>query len=391
MNGKYALPLLYLVSLFLLLFAYKRPSFGIEFLFVSLSLIAIYETIVWFVVPTRFQVERKLSKTRMPTMDSLQVEVILEWNAKFHLPLRWLKMEDSLPARLDVRKVTEEEIVFPMRSQRAVFRYRLVDLQRGGYHFQTVNVYMGDGLGLVTRLVEVPVSNHLIVYPRALNGPLPAPKSMGDGTFHMASLSKDEGEQVIGARPYRHGDRMQKIHWGASARTGALVTKEFETNLMQDEYLLLVADEEEYSHHPAAFEIALSLVARYFERWRNSGRSSQFWALGEKVHSFSCDHGHFNMRALDYLAIVSPEKTDMRKLRDTLTTIPKSARVDLIAFRPAASLTPWLELARSKKWQSHLWFADPQMMKEVQKEDSVMAMIGQLGLRVHFYRGEAES
>lgn len=324
-------------------------------------------------------------------MDSLDVDLIVEWETNFRLTVPWLKVDDSLPTSLNVRKIIMEDTFFPLRQQRAIFHYRLEELPRGGYHFQTVNVLMGDALGLITRRIQVPLSHHVMVYPRALHQKIPMPILKREGTLRMASLPKDEGDQVIGARPYQHGDRMQKIHWGASARTGTLVTKEFEHSFMNDDYLLLLADDAEFGVHTEAFEHALSLVASYFEWWQKLSRSSQFWLIGEKIHTFSCDHGHLNTRALDWLAMVQPEKTDLRIIRDAMATIPKSARVDLVACRPSAELTIWLEWARTKKWQLHLWLSSDQVRKDHPHEDSVMANISQMGIPFDFYGGGVES
>ena len=387
MNGKLALPFLYLVSISLFLLAYQKPSFGIEFLSVAMSGLAIYETAVWFAVPTRFRVERKLSQSRLQAMDTLKVEVLLEWDRKFNFPLPWLKIEEILPSRLMVRQMTENTIKFPWWQRQARFTYQLSELPRGYYHLQFLDVHVGDALGLVTRTLRLPVVHRLVVYPRALNRRLDDPHRVGNGVQHRERLSHDEGDQVMGARPYRDGDRMQKIHWAATARRGTLVSKEFEPTFAQENFLLLVADQKGFGNDSIAFETALSLVVTYFEKWRQSSHPCQFWLLGAHAHQFVLGKGSKNSRILEFLAMAQPEETDLVRYRDLFASIPAYSQVELIVYEGSSELKTFMEWAQSKKWKVKLWFAGSVSSKVHAQDEVVTRWIRQTGVSVDFFEG----
>ena len=387
MNGKFALPFLYLVTISLFFLAYQKPSFGVEFLSVAMSGLAVYETAVWFTVPTRFRAKRTLSQSRLQTMDTLKVEVVLEWDRKFNLPLPWLKIEEILPSRLMVRQVTEDTIKFPWWQRQAQFAYRLNDLPRGYYHLQFLDVHVGDALGLVTRTFRLPVDHRVVVYPRALNRRLDDPRRVGNGVLHRDRLSHDEGDQVMGARPYRDGDRMQKIHWAATARRGELVSKEFEPTFAQESFVLLVADQKGFGNDPLAFETALSLGVTYFEKWRQSSHPCQFWVLGAKAHQFALGKGSKNSRVLEFLAMAQPEETDLIRYHDLFSSIPTYSQVELIAYEGSSELQTFMKWAQLKKWQVKFWFAGS-VSSNVHAQDEVLTKwIRQTGVAVDFFEG----
>ena len=60
-------------------------------------------------------------------------------------------------------------------------------------------------------------------------GPLPfvRPSTTTDRALHSAPR-RGQGPEYLGIREYRSGDSMRHVHWASTARTGALMVREFE-------------------------------------------------------------------------------------------------------------------------------------------------------------------
>ena len=391
MRGKLALSLFYLVSVVLYLFVHIKPSFGIEFLFVAISTLAVYETGVWIAVPTRFRAARTFSKHRLQAMDSLQVTVRVTWEAKFKLPLPWLKFKEILPPTLQARRIVEDDIRFPWRLRQAEFSYRLNNLPRGYYHFSSLEVVMGDAFGLMTKTVQVLGADPLIVYPRALDIHFEEARGKTEGVLRPSGLPIDQGTQVMGTRPYRHGDHAQKIHWAATARTGFLVSKEYEPINHPQCYLLLYADEEGFGRDPSAFETALSLVVAHLERWQTRRLSCQFWSLGKKVHQFVVGSGKSNTRALDYLAMAGADAklSDLFRQRERLAAIPAYSKVELVTHKGAnAMINAFIKMGLMKKWDVKIWIATPESRENQAEMNSIVQWLQAAHVPVRFFGGQ---
>jgi uncharacterized protein (DUF58 family) len=98
--------------------------------------------------------------------------------------------------------------------------------RRGVCRFDALDLTSSAPFGIFRRAGRVPAPASYLVYPevRALssldfldhNRNMPSPRTRAG-----------YGSEVIGARPYRHGDSPRHIHWRATARSRELISKEF--------------------------------------------------------------------------------------------------------------------------------------------------------------------
>jgi uncharacterized protein (DUF58 family) len=167
---------------------------------------------------------------------SIEVKVAVRNAGRLAVP--WLLLEDSLPraaltesphhikaegARLAVARLTPGET--------KVFTYRVQFLMRGYYQLGPLLVETGDVFGLHRRFRVMTEPSFAQVPPRimALEGyNLSSRRPIGE--IRLAHRLFEDPTRVLGVRPYQHGDPLNRIHWRATARTGQLQSREYESS-----------------------------------------------------------------------------------------------------------------------------------------------------------------
>ena len=171
----------------------------------------------------------------------LRVEIV---NAK-PLPLPWLRVDDAIPASLNMtsQQLEEDEsgtmrrlvTVLSLRwYERVIRRYRIRATQRGVWSLGPAQLRSGDIFGFdIRRLIdETPAT--VLVFPRivpvtALG--LPARYPLGD--LQTPRRVVEDPLRLMGVREYVQGDNFRHIHWKATARNQSLQTKLFDPSSSQ--------------------------------------------------------------------------------------------------------------------------------------------------------------
>lgn len=181
---------------------------------------------------------RRFSRRRVSFGEPVELEIEIV-NRKI-LPLAWLEIEDEAPKALPIPR---GQLLPSHKAGRAILgnlialrpfervrrRYVLPCQTRGEHVFGPVRLRTGDLFGLVSRELDLPESQSLIVYPRVVplaKLGLPARQPLGD--LRSRSWLFEDPSRFIGARELRPGDSSRRIHWGASARSQRLQVKVFE-------------------------------------------------------------------------------------------------------------------------------------------------------------------
>src|SRR5437660_4780524 len=205
-------------------------------------------------------------------------------NHKF-LPLPWLKVENKIVPPLAVlskktfrlqneRRDTLAGTWLLWSFQRVTRQYRMRCQERGFHRFGPVRLRSSDPFGWLEGEVTAPALESLVVYP--LIAPLEA---LGLSSVHPLGEHSttrrllEDPLQVAGVRDYVLGDDPRRIHWKATARTGALRSKVYETPALRR--LLLLLDVWNYSEaaggtDPEIQELTIAVAA-----------SLGMWALDE--------------------------------------------------------------------------------------------------------------
>ncbi len=198
---------------------------------------------------TRLEYKRRLSTNRVFFGDELQLEIEIV-NQKA-LPLPWIRIEDQIPADVELLKgsITPSDEANRLNLvnllslnwyHRVRRRYPIRCLQRGCFAFGPARIRSGDLFGVFNREMYIKRVDYLMVYPRMV--PLeklgiPSKQPMGDIRTRRHIFPDPTLTQ--GVREYRSGDSLKQIHWKASARMRELQTKVYETTTTVDMGLFL--------------------------------------------------------------------------------------------------------------------------------------------------------
>jgi uncharacterized protein (DUF58 family) len=193
--------------------------------------------------------ERRLSEQRV--FPGEEVTLTLRVVNRKLLPLPWIEIRDEMAAALaapftgtaagtgrDSSAEAAERPGFVALSRStslhwysaATFTHRLNSSARGYYPLGPLSVTSGDIFGLHSRSRAQPDIDHLVVYPRTYalaELGIPSLSPLGDAKSELRVF--DDPSRLMGVREYVPGDSPRRIHWKASARSGALQVKLFES------------------------------------------------------------------------------------------------------------------------------------------------------------------
>jgi uncharacterized protein (DUF58 family) len=188
---------------------------------------------------------RRLSETRAFLGET--VELILEMRNRKFLPITWLLAVDIFPLALpmedpqgipSVRQIKLNQTtnlgefttfwslgVF----QRLTRRFTVHCTERGYHSYGPVTLSTGDGFGMFSRKGTLPQQNRLIVYPRLYTVAelrLPAKNPFGERRAEEHLF--EDPLRTAGIRDWQPADGLKRVHWKATARHQAMLSRLYE-------------------------------------------------------------------------------------------------------------------------------------------------------------------
>jgi uncharacterized protein (DUF58 family) len=185
------------------------------------------------------------------------------------LPVPWVLLEDLLgkaalaqrPPRLTVQG--KRLLIALLRAgKEATLRYRVVPQMRGYYRLGPVLLETGDLFGLHRRFRIEGEPSYLLVYPRMvpLGGyDIASRRPIGD--VRLTHRLYEDPTRIAGVRPYQAGDPLNRVHWGATARTGQLHSKVYEPSTLSGATVLLDFHEGGYHRQGEPYRSELAVTA----------------------------------------------------------------------------------------------------------------------------------
>ncbi|MEW5868818.1 MAG: DUF58 domain-containing protein [Chloroflexota bacterium] len=170
-----------------------------------------------------------------------KIEVRIEVENRKFLPLPWLRVQDLLPSAVGPE---EDNLLKPTHSpelgllvslfslrwyERDRRAYTLLLRKRGIYRMGPATIDSGDLFGLFEQVQEREAHDYLTVFPEPLpfqSLRLPTGDPFGDQRARRRLF--EDPNQPMGVRDYQPDDDFRRIHWPATARTGALQVKVFQ-------------------------------------------------------------------------------------------------------------------------------------------------------------------
>jgi uncharacterized protein (DUF58 family) len=275
----------------------------------------------------------------------------------------------------------------PDYRRRGEVVYETAPLKRGRYRFQTTECSTRDIFGLFEHNGQFEEALELQVLPRmiALRDWQLLRRSQR-GVFQHTFTSKwaKETTQIDGVREYIHGDRLSRVHWNATAKTGQWKSKEFEREALPR--IVFVLDRNASAFRSAdQFELAVSVAASLLELVVQRGMPVGFVSAGRKPGWYGADRtpvsreevlrhlvdveadgtvplGHWIAETADHfepgvqIVVVSPQADEQlahafaaveaRKMIPSLIHIGEAVPTD----EQQRKLRQWQHLSRTKQW-----------------------------------------
>jgi uncharacterized protein (DUF58 family) len=112
------------------------------------------------------------------------------------------------------------------KNRPAQLIYQTTCHRRGLHHFSPTPLFSKGPFGFFGSRRTLPASGEVLVYPQYY--PLKRIRLLENKGFAGKHVVRPgAGSEVIGAREYRSGDSLRRVHWRSTARLGSLVVKEF--------------------------------------------------------------------------------------------------------------------------------------------------------------------
>lgn len=245
---------------FILLLLLVALFFRVEFFFTILYFVAAIYLLsrLWMRGAARQLQGARHFVDRAFTDDRVAVRLTIRNNGP--LPLLWLEIDELLP--VEIRAAPFERRVIALAG-RATWHcdYTLVCYRRGRYTIGPTLLQTGDPLGIARQGLRLARHDDLLVYPRVV--PLPRlglPTRSPLATLPATAPLFEDTSRVIGTRDYQRGDPLRRVHWTATARTGQLVVKQYQSAIARETQICLDLREGGYLPRSRYDAIELAIV-----------------------------------------------------------------------------------------------------------------------------------
>lgn len=292
---------IYAASLLYLLFQGGKVAL---MLFLIMTVISIYLVLGRWSGISRIKGERRIvHPAYLGDLDAgTTLHVELDAQIPGLWPIPYVIVKERL-LRKNGQALLFEMTFVPDWNRRGEMAYTIGPLRRGLYEFAETVCSTEDIFGLFEHRGSMMMKQHFRILPRTVNiVEWQHFNQLLKGAHHHSTAIRAHREttQIDGVREYVYGDRLSRIHWKNSARTGVLKSKEFEREALPK--MMIVLDRHKASYRDEAhFETAVSIAASLIRfAWReqlafglmSSGKDTAFFAAkrGAEHHQHILNH-----------------------------------------------------------------------------------------------------
>jgi uncharacterized protein (DUF58 family) len=181
-------------------------------------------------------------------------------------PIPYILLRDKLVRQNGDSQLYEGSLILDWK-RRGEMDYVTAPLKRGIYRFERTECVTEDIFGLFQHKGSLDLPRTVTVLPETV--PVPEWKQYhlmikGMQTHATTTRALRETTQINGVREYIYGDKLSRVHWNATAKTGTWKSKEFERESLPKTIIVLDRQSRAYAD-PGQFELAVSVVASLFE------------------------------------------------------------------------------------------------------------------------------
>ncbi|MEI7026856.1 DUF58 domain-containing protein [Paenibacillus sp. y28] len=220
------------------------------------------------------------------------VTVQLEITIPGFWPIPYVFVKDRL-VRQGGGEVLFHTSLVPDWRRRGQISYETPPLLRGMYYFDRAECVTEDVFGLFEHKGELVLDSPFRVQPQRIAiREWPQLQRHAHGSRHHSSMATTHREttQINGVREYIYGDRLSRVHWNATAKTGTWKSKEFEKESLPRTIVVLDRDEKAYSSREQ-YELAVSVAASLFEFAAQKDWNIGLLSAGNQVFSMEARRG----------------------------------------------------------------------------------------------------
>lgn len=237
-------------------------------LFIIMSVLSIYLWLGRWSGIDRTEGSRSL--LNMEKDHSIEAGSSISVQIKIHIPgfwpIQYVVIRDRL-VRKNGGEFVFETSAIPDWRRRGAVEYVTRPLPRGYYHFAETECSTEDIFGMFEHVGKLPMTASFMVKPKkvAIREWQQFHQAFKGHHYHSTTTQAlRETTQINGVREYIYGDRISRIHWNATAKTGTWKSKEFERESLPKTVIMIDRNEAHYPNKDA-FELAVSIAASLFD------------------------------------------------------------------------------------------------------------------------------
>jgi len=205
-----------------------------------------------------------------------EVETIIEVENNSFLPILWFKLEEFLPGQLTT--LEEQHLSYFKVGEKKEWRFQLRAKKRGLYKIGPLRWEFGDFLGYQLTKGELE-ELEFYIYPKVLElEELGLASRIPFGNSKWPQPIYKDPYRNAGIREYQPADRLNKIHWKATAKTGELKSRKNESTVSIDTALVLNMSQNDYGLKflESKTELAVTAAASLAYYLNRAGHSYKF-------------------------------------------------------------------------------------------------------------------
>ncbi|RIK81891.1 MAG: DUF58 domain-containing protein [Planctomycetota bacterium] len=298
---------------------------------------------------------REVNRNRVKIGESIAVVITLENRGR--LPVPWLLLEDLLPRRALMFEPPNLKVVgrrlqlvsFHGRARKTVL-YQVTCNRRGYYQLGPLVAETGDVFGLYRRYRVLTEPTFVLVVPEVIplaGYDIASRRPLGE--VRMTHRLFEDPTRIAGVRQYQAGDPLNRIHWGATARTAMLHSKVYEPSTVAGATILLDFHEQSFvaKDEPVRSELAVtaaaSIAGATCEMGQQVGLATNGRDAADRIRTEGWSHEQLYNRKAALAAgmrdkserlrpIIVPTNNSPTQLRLILETLGRVEKTDGLTF-----------------------------------------------------------
>lgn len=276
---------------------------------IPIGLLFLFSNSLTSVDVSGLEIQRKLRPSR--TFGGDPVDVTIRVTNDTGLDIKDIEVEDHVPFPLTPVGGLNSVPLSLLHEETLEWTYRISPPKRGHYVVGPISIRYSDMLGFYRKRTERMQVDSFTVLPTIEKiGTLDLKaRRVGAWSGQVPSRRVGAGTEFYELRLYNAGDELRRINWKASARTGRLVTNEFESEHVTD-ILLIVDSTEDVTSSMFKFDLTefqLTLAGSLSSQLLLQGNRVGLALYGEVRAWVDLAFGKRQLvKILDNLAIVKP-------------------------------------------------------------------------------------